>query len=112
MVPTMKEFTIRSIELRNYDKKHLCQVVKIIDNNKLLVRLLPSIPGFVYESAGDFSHLVLAPRYEGTTLVPEISEWPCYVNICIPEKADNWESGPFSILDIGLLEISDIKRDT
>ncbi len=48
--------------------------------------------------------MVLAPRYEGTCLYPRISEKPFYVNMCIPESNDDFGSGNYKILDIGMLE--------
>jgi hypothetical protein len=93
-------FFLRSIELRNYDKKHLCSVVSVVDENKLLVTVSPAVPAHIYEQSEDLEMLVLAPRYADISLAP-ISEWPCVVNICIPNSAGSWVGGPWRLLDIG-----------
>ena len=97
----MSEFFLKSIELRDYDAKHGCSVIKVVDENKLLVALTPAIPAHVYEQPQDLDVLVLAPRYAGAELYPNITEWPCVVNICIPKLDDTWEQGPWRLLDIG-----------
>ena len=97
----MADFFIKSIELRNYNQKHGCTVLDVVDSTKLLVELEPPIPGFVYNQTDDLDLVVLAPRYEGTTLTPAVSEWPCIVNICLPKTMDGWHSGPWRLLDVG-----------
>lgn len=99
----MAQFFIKSIELRNYHVKHGCTVLEVVDDNKLLVELAPSIPGSVYNQVDDIKTIVLAPRYTGMTLTPVISEWPCTVNICLPKEGGDWKAGPWRLLDIGEL---------
>lgn len=103
----MSEFFLKSIELRDYDAIHRCSVIESVDENKLLIAVTPPIPAHVYEQTKDLDMLVLAPRYSGSILVPRISEWPCVVNICLPEIADRWDQGPWRLLDIG-----EISRET
>ena len=98
-------FSIRSTELRDYNNKHDCQIMKTVDDNKILIKLIPPIPGYIYGQNKDVETLVLAPRFEGSYLLPEISEWPCRVYMCIPKKEGSWESGPFRILDWGIIEL-------
>ena len=99
----MTRFFIKSIEHRTYYAKHECTVREIVDRNKLLVDISPPIPGWVYERPADLDRIVLASRYVNTTLVPQISEWPCIVNICVPKNGFDWECGPWTLLDIGEL---------
>lgn len=98
------KFTIKSTELRNYDFKHTCRIVKVVERNKILVELSPPIPGYIYDLGKDLETLILAPRFEGSYLVPKISEWPCRVYMCIPQKEGSWENGPYQILDWGIIE--------
>jgi hypothetical protein len=102
----MDNFFIRSIEHRTYHAKHRCTVREIVDGNKLLVETSPSIPGWVYGRSTDLDRIVLAPRYVNSKLVPQISEWPCIVNICVPKEGSDWECGPWTLLDIGELSIT------
>ena len=99
------DFTIKSIELRDYSETHGCVVVSHVDANKLLVKLDPVIPGWVYNMSKDLCDAVLAPRYKGTSLWPVVSEWPFKANICIPKPQGDWLLGPWRLLDIGLLEM-------
>jgi len=97
-------FTIRPTEIRDYDNKHDCHILRVVDGNKLLMKLIPPIPGYIYDKNDDIETIVLAPRFEGSSLVPKISEWPCRVYMCIPEKDGCWENGPYRIFDWGILE--------
>lgn len=98
----MTVFFLRSIELRE-SKRVVCTVLNVVDSNKLLVSICPTFPAGLYGQEGELDKLVLAPRYVGTSLHPEISEWPCVVNVCIPEDASNWDAGPWRLLDIAEL---------
>lgn len=106
----MDSFYLRSIELRDYAKKHLCSVEEVVDKNKLLVAVSPPIPGHIYMQSADLSALVLAPRYLDASLTPAISEWPCIVNICIPKVLGEWKHGPWRLLDIGEISRSTEKE--
>lgn len=97
----MEKFYIRSTELRDYNEKHACFMLRVVDGNKILVNVSPPMPGYVYDRQQDIDRLVLAPRYMGTTLTPTVSEWPCLVNICLPKEDGGWENGPWRLLDIG-----------
>jgi len=100
----MKEFTLKSTELRDYEKTHVCTVIKAVGGNKLLIELNPPFPGHYYGKQNDLEQVVIVPRYEGTHLVPEVSEWPCRVHICIPDEDGDWINGPFRSLDWGMIE--------
>jgi hypothetical protein len=78
--------------------------MKTVDGNKILIKLIPPIQGYLYGQNKDVETLVLAPRFEGSLLVPEISEWPCRVYMCMPEKDGSWENGPYRIIDWGIIE--------
>lgn len=101
-------FTIRSTELRDYSAKHLCTVLEVVSREpgreKLLVEVDPPIPGHVYDRAQDLDVIVVSPRHEGASLLPEVSEWPCRVYICVPEDGGSWGEGPFRVLDWGIIE--------
>jgi len=49
----------------------------------LIVDLNPPVPGQDFDRAGDISTVVLAARFEGSTVAP-IDEFPCFVHIAIP----------------------------
>lgn len=102
----MANFYLHSTEHRTYSTKHACVVQHVVDANKLLVKLDPPVPGYVYNQIVDIDMLVLAPRYADSSLTPHISEWPCVVNICLPADSGNWETGPWRLLDIGELTTS------
>jgi hypothetical protein len=76
-------------------------VVDVIDDKKIIVDLIPPIPGFVYGKVDDVDLVILAARYAGVALSPMVSEWPCTVNICLPKEKDGWKSGPWDLIDIG-----------
>lgn len=99
-----KQFTLKSYEIGNPDKEHNCFPQEVVDSNKLLVWLEPPLPGHVYQEVEDINVLVLAPRHEGTRLVPNVSDWPCHVYMCLPGEKGEWESGPYKIIDWGILE--------
>lgn len=107
--------TLRSTE-NYYDRKHGCVVIGVVDPNKILVRLVPPMPKSAYQRIvggpmrSDIDRLVLAPRHVGDTLAPTMSALPFYVNMCVPKPEGTWMSGPWSILDIGLLEVADDDR--
>lgn len=98
-------FYIKSIEHRTYHVRHECVVREVVEGNKLLVDLFPVIPSWVYGSTHDLDAIILAPRYQGSSLAPEISEWPCIVNICLPKNFKDWSSGPWDLLDIGEISV-------
>ena len=100
----MKKHTIRSTELRDYDKKHEFEIVDIVGKNKLLILLQPPIPGHFYDQLNDIDKLVVAPRHKGVKIVPDFNELPCHVYMCLPEKDSDWFDGPYRIIDWGLIE--------
>lgn len=100
----MKVF-FRSIDHRDYNVKHECSVSGVIDNGTIIVEAKVPIPQWVYDSPGDMSRIVLATRYADDTLTPEVSRWPCIVNVCVPEF-DNWMHGPWRVLDIAELTLT------
>lgn len=102
----MDSFFVKSVEHRTYTQKHKCVIHKSLDINKLLVEIEPPIPSFVYKSDQDIDFMVLAPRYEGTKLVPSISEWPSRVNMCLTGEGGSLEKGPWRLIDIGEITIS------
>lgn len=99
----MKNLYLKSIEHRSYHVKHACITHEVVDGNKILIELNPHIPRYVYNQNADLDLVVLAPRYVGVTLTPDISELPCTVNICLPLPDGNWKTGPWRLLDIGEL---------
>lgn len=102
------DFEIYSTELRTYHARHGCvvrEVIRSVDSpDKLLVSLIPPIPRLVYGTGEDLDELVLAPRFEGSSLVPVVTEWPCDVYMCVPNTGGNWQTGPYRILDWGRIE--------
>lgn len=101
-------FTVRSTELRDYSEKHSCAVLEVLSGEpgreKILVEVNPPIPGYLYDQPEDLEMLVLSPRHEGSALLPEVSEWPCRVHMCVPVKDGSWSEGPFRVLDWGMIE--------
>jgi hypothetical protein len=47
--------------------------------------------------------VVLSPRHKGAMLYPEVSEWPCDVQICLPKEGGDFERGPYRIADWGVI---------
>lgn len=99
----MGEFCFHSIELRGYSERHTCVVLNVVDGNKVVVEITPPIPGYLYGQKEDLSRAVFAPRHVGVSITPEISGWPCFVNLCLPKENGSWTAGPWSLLDIGEL---------
>ena len=98
-----KYFALTSTETR-FDKiGHRCKferpIIKENDYPKILVSIDPPIPAYFYNRLNkDLSSAVLAPRLEGSSVYPEISN-PCFVYVCIPKEGGSWDSGPWEILD-------------
>lgn len=104
----MITFKLRSTELRDHQEVHRCVVLKTLSTDgpsKLLVSVDPPIPGHFYDEPGDLDRIVLAPRHANATLAPQVSEWPCYVHICLPKHSGDWEQGPFRSADWGVIEM-------
>lgn len=99
----MISFYIKSIEHRSYHVKHGCIVRDNVIEGMLLIDLDPPIPGWVYNQPMNLDRVILAQRYSDMALTPQISEWPCIVNICVPKNSMDWTSGPWSLLDVGEL---------
>lgn len=93
----------QSTELRNPPPSSECRTEKALDQRKLAVRFDPPLAGYYFGRQQDIDRAVLAPRYEGQSLVPEINEWPCVVNLCLPVPGADFETGPWVIIDIGEL---------
>jgi hypothetical protein len=102
-------FTLRSTELRE-PWIRTCHFLRHVDEgavpDKILVRVDLPVPGYLYGSATDLDHFVLAPRHSGASLYPDVSEWPCHVHVCVPKEHGTWDSGPYRIADWGLMERS------
>ena len=99
----MVNFYLRSIDHRTYKEKHQCVVRQVVEDNKILVDLVPPISRWVYNTDEDLHRVVLAPRYTNSSVTPAVSEWPCIVNVCVPQSSSNWAIGPWSLIDIGEL---------
>ena len=84
---------------RTYECESIGPVADGSGSTKIYASVDPPIPAFEYATANDLDRIVLAPRHEGASLFPAISEWPCHVHICVPEKGGDWRLGPFQILD-------------
>jgi hypothetical protein len=103
----MQTFFLRSTELRNYRDWHKCVVIDVVQPavhpQKIMVTVDPPIPGHLYSLSEDIRRLVLAPRHEGLTLTPQVSEWPAHVYMCLPKEGGDWREGPFRVLDWGVV---------
>lgn len=100
----MIKYTIKSTELRDYNFRHDFEIIEVVDKNKLLISLHPPIPGYLYDRVEDIDRLVISPRHKGVKIVPDFSELPCYVHMCLPEKDSDLLTGPYRIIDWGLVE--------
>jgi hypothetical protein len=102
-------FTLRSTELRE-PWTRTCEFLRHVDEgagpDKILVRVDPPVPGYLYGSTADLDRFVLAPRHKGASLYPDVSEWPCHVHVCLPKEGGTWDRGPYRIADWGLIERS------
>lgn len=102
-------FTLRSTELREAWTR-TCEVLRLVDDGskpkKILVRVDPPVPGYLYGSTEDLDRFVLAPRHRGASIYPKVSEWPCHVHVCLPKEGGTWDRGPYRIADWGLIERS------
>ncbi len=107
-IDVTQKFKLRSTEQNNpteYSCTFLSYIFDKTKPNKMLVRVEPSIPNYVYQTQKDIDRVVVAPRHAGVSIYPEVSEWPCYVHICVPKKNASWEDGPYDVLDWGMLQI-------
>ncbi len=98
-----KRFTINSTETTYEKVHHSCTFEKPIlksgDHPKILASINPPIPMHFYgRLESDLDMIVLAPRLQGCTVYPNISE-PCYAYMCIPKEGGDWSDGPWEILD-------------
>jgi hypothetical protein len=97
-----QRFTLKSTELRSAPELH-CESAGVVPDGALHPRIYvlvnPPVPAHVYDTPNDLDTLVLAPRHKGSSLYPSVSEWPCYVYVCLPSKTGDWKAGPFDILD-------------
>ena len=101
-------FRLSSTELRE-PWTRMCQFLRRVEEggaapDKILVRVVPPVPGHLYGSATDLNCFVLAPRHRGTSIYPEVSQWPCHVHVCLPKEGGTWDFGPYRIADWGLIE--------
>jgi hypothetical protein len=103
----MAPLTLRSTELREPWMRR-CVVLRPVDEestpSKILVRVDPAVPGYLYGITTNLDQFVLAPRHEGASVYPEVSEWPCHVHLCLPKEGGTWERGPYRIADWGVIE--------
>ncbi len=103
----IQRFTLSSTELRE-PWKRTCEFVRQVDEgakpDKILVRVHPPVPGHLYGSAEDLDQFVLAPRHEGASIYPEVSQWPCHVHVCLPKEGGTWARGPYRVADWGLID--------
>ena len=106
-------FTLRSTELREPFVRQ-CDFLRLVDDGgtteKILVSTDPPLPGYLYGSIEDLGRLVLAPRHEGAKLYPDVSEWPCFVHICLPKEGGDWDRGPWRVADWGVIEKAEVDR--
>jgi len=110
-----KTFTVNSTETIHENVLHCCTFEKAIlkegDFPKILVSLESPIPKYFYNALNeDLELLVLAPRLQGSSVYPKISE-PCYVYMCVPKKGGDWKNGPWDILDWGEVKLNSAERD-
>jgi hypothetical protein len=74
--------------------------IKSVDFGKIIVKFVPPIPGRVYHLVHDLEFIILAPRYEGQSLWPKVSEWPFTANLWVSTDKGSLEEGPWRLLDI------------
>ncbi len=102
----LARLTLRSTELRE-PWTRTCEFVRQVDEGaepaKILVHVSTPVPGYLYGSAADLDQFVLAPRHEGASIYPDVSEWPCHVHICLPKEGGTWERGPYRVADWGVI---------
>lgn len=107
------DFLIRSTETI-YQEVHGCQIKKVLEREKLLVRFIPPIPKSAYDMPEDLSEAILVRRHAGTRLVPDVSEWPMRVNVVLPksdQKGGKWEIVDIAVIFRTLDEVTSSKSD-
>jgi hypothetical protein len=105
-----QRFTLKSTELREPVVFH-CEAGGPVPDGAVHARIYasvdPPIPAHTYDTPDDLDTVVLAPRLEGGSLYPSVSEWPCYVYLCVPKKGCDWKTGPFAIIDWAVIAKED-----
>ena len=74
---------------------------------RIYVSVDPPIPASEFDTRDELDTLVLAPRHEGISLYPHVSEWPCHVYVCIPKRDGDWKTGPFDVVDWAVIANDD-----
>jgi hypothetical protein len=87
------------------ERAYVAQVDLQRHPSKVLVKIEPPFPTEAWSSLGyaEISQRVLAPRHQGASIFPMISESPCHVHMCVPKPGGTWENGPYAILEWGTL---------
>ncbi len=105
----MSDFYLVSTEIKYPYVPRACLVVKRVSSEvydkMALVELSDPLPPEVYNTENALKYLILAPRFENSSLFP-VSEWPLSVYICAyPELSsmifEKIDSEKLKILDYG-----------
>lgn len=100
----MKEFYLISTENRFITARMKCHVTGEVEGPGLRVRIHPPIPPQAYDTKDPVYELDLFPRHVSAPLLPRISVWPCYVNICLVDHGQASVSAADRFVDVGRIE--------
>lgn len=100
----MKEFYLISTENRFITARMKCHVIGEVDGSGLRVRIHPPIPPQAYDTRDPVRELDLFPRHISAPLLPRISVWPCYVNICLAGHEQVSAGIADRFVDVGRIE--------
>jgi hypothetical protein len=95
----MPSFLLHSQESAHIDAhqwRRLCRA----GVEKIIVAIEPPIPGSAYGVSEDVQKALLAPRWAGNSIDPEISTWPFTANLYLPVEGGDWTDGPWRLMDI------------
>ena len=106
-------FYIVSTELREPYEPRSCRIVKRlrseIRDDLALVEIDPPLPRHIYDTREDVQWVILAARYQGTTLFP-VSEWPLAVYICRWKGDEKPESDTLLSTDLSIVDWGEIRQ--
>lgn len=95
----MSSFLLHSQESLHSEPHHWRRL-RAAGTERIIVAIEPPIPRSAYAVSGDIDQALLAPRYAGDRIDPEISTWPFTANLYLPAEGGDWTVGPWRLMDV------------